>query len=334
MDRASVPVHFAAEVLRNSVSRGMDPIALLRRSRISPRLLAEPGARVSVARFADLQTHTMLAMQDEGLGYDPRPRAIGTWSMMCHAVMGSATLGQALSRYSRFFGLFDFGLRPVLVPEGKHAVLRVAGAPGENWSYALYAYELALFNLYRFASWLVEEHLPLVTVSFANPAPAHHAEYGPMFLANPVEFEADFTGLVIHSRLLDKPVVQSEQTLRRFLRHPALALLVQRYRQSSWTARVRGLLGTDLGDMPEFDAVAAKLALHPQTLRRRLAVEGVSFKELKQQMRRDVALHHLGRDGLSISEIAQRTGFSESSAFIRAFKTWTGTTPYTYRKGL
>ena len=58
------------------------------------------------------------------------------------------------------------------------------------------------------------------------------------------------------------------------------------------------------------------------------------FKELKNQARRDTALHFLGKQGLSIEEIAHRAGFSESSAFIRAFKGWTGVTPYSYRKGL
>ena len=67
---------------------------------------------------------------------------------------------------------------------------------------------------------------------------------------------------------------------------------------------------------------------------RRLAAEGTTFKEGKNQVRRDTALHFLGKQGLSIEEIAHRAGFSESSAFIRAFKGWTGTTPYTYRKGL
>ena len=95
-----------------------------------------------------------------------------------------------------------------------------------------------------------------------------------------------------------------------------------------------GQSASDLGDLGELDAVAARLEVHPQTLRRRLGKEGTSFSEIKSQLRRDVALHYLGKQGLSIEEIAHRAGFSESSAFIRAFKGWTGVTPYTYRKGL
>jgi AraC-like DNA-binding protein len=56
--------------------------------------------------------------------------------------------------------------------------------------------------------------------------------------------------------------------------------------------------------------------------------------DIKNRLRRDTALHFLGKHGLSIEEIAHRSGFSESSAFIRAFKGWTGVTPYCYRKGL
>ena len=89
-----------------------------------------------------------------------------------------------------------------------------------------------------------------------------------------------------------------------------------------------------LRDMPELNAVATALDVHPQTLRRRLAAEGTTFKDIKNQVRRDTALHFLGKQGLSIEEISHRAGFSESSAFIRAFKAWTGVTPYTYRKGL
>jgi AraC-like DNA-binding protein len=86
--------------------------------------------------------------------------------------------------------------------------------------------------------------------------------------------------------------------------------------------------------MPELTDVAAQLELHPQTLRRRLAAEGSTFKQLKSDIRRDTALHFLGKRSLSVEEVAHRAGFSEASAFIRAFKGWTGLTPYAYRKGL
>ena len=90
----------------------------------------------------------------------------------------------------------------------------------------------------------------------------------------------------------------------------------------------------NLVHMPELADVAADLDVHPQTLRRRLTAEGTTFKDIKNQLRRDTALYFLGKKSLSIEEIAHRAGFSESSAFIRAFKGWTGVTPYSYRKGL
>ena len=103
---------------------------------------------------------------------------------------------------------------------------------------------------------------------------------------------------------------------------------------NSWTARVREQLRRDLAHLPELRDVAAVLALHPQTLRRRLAAEGTTFKQIKSDIRRDTALHFLGKRTLSVEEVAHRSGFSEASAFIRAFKGWTGLTPYSYRKGL
>jgi AraC-like DNA-binding protein len=329
----SIPVRFAREVLRHTEELGLDPIALLRKNRISPRLLLEESARLSVERFADLQVSTMLAMQDEALGYTTRRLPIGCWSMMCHAVIGSETLGQALSRYCRFFQLFDFGLHPHLSSAGEIARIRLLDAdpcPQESG----YFRDLTLFNAHRFASWLVQEHLPLQAVNLASSPVAEPADYRRMFLGNPVAFGQPASELLFSTALLDKRVVQSEQSLGHFLRHPVLMMLTQSFAGDSWTSRVRAQVRHSLDAMPALQEVAASLELHPQTLRRRLAAEGTSFKEIRNHMRRDTALHYLGKQGLSIEEIAHRAGFSESSAFIRAFKGWTGVTPYTYRKGL
>ena len=84
--------------------------------------------------------------------------------------------------------------------------------------------------------------------------------------------------------------------------------------------------------MPEFDEVARMVNLHPQTLRRRLANEGTTFKDLKDDVRRASAVYLIQRSSLSIEEVAYRAGFSEASAFIRAFRRWTGQTPMDFRQ--
>ena len=329
----SVSVYFARAVLKNAVAQGLDPISLLRKTRISPRLLLEDNARISVERFADLQVNTMLAMEDEALGYVSRRMPLGCWSMMCHAVIGTETLGQAIARYCRFYQLFEFGAHPHLVIEEDDARIQVLTVNDEV-APDPYMLELLLFNAHRFASWLIQEHLPLQVVNLPYPAAAQVADYRAMFLGNPVDFEQDQAELVFSRHLLDRRVMQTEQSLRHFLRHPVLMLMTESYANTSWTARVREMVHQNLADMPELNDVAALLEVHPQTLRRRLSSEGTTFKEIKSQVRRDTALYFLGKQGLSIEEIAHRAGFSESSAFIRAFKGWTGVTPYTYRKGL
>tara|TARA_R110002110_G_scaffold406421_1_gene626425 strand:+ start:245792 stop:246793 length:1002 start_codon:yes stop_codon:yes gene_type:complete len=333
MRNLSISVYFARAVLKNTVAAGLDPIALLRKNRISPRLLLEDNARISIERFADLQVSAMLELGDEMLGYASRRMPIGSWSMMCHAVNGSETLGQALSRYCRFYQLFEFGTQPQLLEDEGEAIIELRHIDDDSQIHP-YLIEMIFFNLHRFASWLVQEHLPLQRVELPFAPSAELSDYRHMFLANPVAFEQPVARLVLANSLLDKRIVQNEAGFRHFLRHPVLMLLTQHYHTDSWTSRVRTLVRTNLAEMPELNEVAAVLDVHPQTLRRRLSGEGTTFKEIKNQLRRDTALHFLGKQGLSIEEIAHRAGFSESSAFIRAFKGWTGVTPYTYRKGL
>ena len=329
----SISVYFARAVLKNAVAQGLDPISLLRKNRISPRLMLEDNARISIERFADLHVSTMQAMGDEALGYGGRRLPIGCWSMMCYAVISCETIGQALSRYCRFYQLFETAWYPVLEEEGELARVRLVAAH-DAAAPEPYLHELILFNTHRFASWLVQEHLPLQQVQLSFAPGAQALDYRHMFLANPVEFEQPHSQLILSRSLLEKRITQNETSLRHFLRHPVLIMLTQDYAFNSWTSRVRDIVRRQLRDVPELNDVATTLEVHPQTLRRRLAAEGTSFKDIKNQVRRDTSLHFLGKQGLSIEEISHRAGFSESSAFIRAFKGWTGVTPYTYRKGL
>lgn len=328
--KISVSMHFVQAVLRHAREHDVDPQPLLRRHRIPPRLLNETQARISVQQFADFQTGVMQAMGDEALGYSTRPMPLGTWDMMCHAVITCGSLGQALHRYCRFFELMDRGVPARLSIAEDQTTVYLDKSVSEKGAYFA---ELSLLNTHRFACWLIQEEIPLKGVSFDSPRSARAADYRLMFVGNPVRFEEPRSELRLASSLLEKPVVQTPESLRRYLRHPMRVMLTTSY-AFSWTAQVREQLRRSLENLPELTDVAATLHLHPQTLRRRLAAEGSTFKQIKSDIRRDTALHFLSKRTLSVEEVAHRSGFSEASAFIRAFKGWTGLTPYSYRKGL
>lgn len=329
-NKVSVSVHFAKATLKHCIEAGIDTQSLLRTQRIPPRLLLEPQARISVQQLADLQTSAMQALGDESLGYADRPVPLGTWDMMCHAVITTQTLGQALHRYCRFYELMAGGMQLALRLQDDVAQVELAASASAHGAYFS---ELCLLNTHRFACWLVQEELPLREVHFRHAPSARAIDYRLMFMGNPVAFEQDDTSLYFGPSLFEKPIQQTPQSLHRYLRHPVLTMLTTTY-DFSWTAKVRAQLRQNLLFMPELPDVAAALELHPQTLRRRLAAEGNTFKQIKSDIRRDTALHFLGKRTLSVEEVAHRAGFSEASAFIRAFKGWTGLTPYAYRKGL
>ncbi|MDI9234252.1 AraC family transcriptional regulator [Limnohabitans lacus] len=104
--------------------------------------------------------------------------------------------------------------------------------------------------------------------------------------------------------------------------------------QAKMRERVRAvLLETLPAGISSIDAVAKRLALSKRSLQRQLADESVGFQELLSEVRQELARHYLSRTDISAGEISWLLGFQESNSFIRAFRSWTGTTPAAYRLG-
>ena len=93
-------------------------------------------------------------------------------------------------------------------------------------------------------------------------------------------------------------------------------------------ADVRAALAIELrGGDPSAERVAAALSMHPKTLTRHLRSEGTTFRRLLDELRRQLAERYLRQAGLSVEEVAFLLGYSEASAFHRAFRRWTGRAP-------
>jgi AraC-like DNA-binding protein len=98
------------------------------------------------------------------------------------------------------------------------------------------------------------------------------------------------------------------------------------------TDAVRRFLAEDLSNgQAKLAQLAPRLRMSARTLHRRLEQEGTNFRSVLNEVRRELAVRHLMERRLAVGEIAFLLGFSEVSAFHRAFKHWTGQAPRAYR---
>ena len=85
------------------------------------------------------------------------------------------------------------------------------------------------------------------------------------------------------------------------------------------------------GEVPSIEALAHNLAISIRHLQRELQAKGTSYQQLLDATRKELALRYLKKPNVTVHDVAFLLGFSEPSAFHRAFKRWTGQTPRTYR---
>ncbi|MGB7481170.1 MAG: AraC family transcriptional regulator ligand-binding domain-containing protein, partial [Burkholderiaceae bacterium] len=114
MKKGSVAICFVQHALQAMPARGLDTAAVLRAAGIAPELLRLPDARVSAASYSALWREVARALDDEFFGQDTRRMKVGSFAMLCHAVIHCKTLEQALRRALDFFGLLLDDLGAVL----------------------------------------------------------------------------------------------------------------------------------------------------------------------------------------------------------------------------
>jgi AraC-like DNA-binding protein len=329
MSTRTVSIHHIRAALTGARRRDLDVVPLLRQAGISPVLLGDSRARVTAEQASRLVGVLIAAVDDEFLGLGPARSRRGTFAMMCHAAVHSPDLRAALERATTFYSLFPGtpGFRIVEQDGDARVEMDISGAPDPDHFMA----EGIMLIWHAVSSWLIGRRIPLRHMEFCYPEPPHSSEYDVIF-GCPSHFGGAVTAVVFDRKFLTMPVVRDETALAEFLRHAPADLVAPPDYATSVGESVRRVLSQTLTSRtPSLESVAERLSLSPQTMRRRLAAEGTSFREIKDELRRDIAIAALARGEETVEDLARRLGFSEPSAFHRAFRRWTGATPGAYR---
>lgn len=325
------------KILRNLVAAltalGFDARVALQQSGLDWRDVEDdgPDRRVPAEALNRFWAAAVTSTNDPSIGVRIGALArLDAFGILGSVARASATLADALLKTARYIRLWNEATKlSLLVEEGRAVVWyqHLGKEPGHPA-----AGDILMTMLLSFSRELTGRHLNPYESRFAHPAPLDLSPYRPIF-GESARFDRREFALVFPSENLSLPLVSHDPVRAQALTQQMAELADALPFPDSYAHRVRSVLTAEIqGGNPMIENVAAQLGLHPRTLTRRLKDEGTSHRELLESLRRGLAEQYVGASELNMMEVTFLLGFSNASAFNKAFKRWFGMAPLAFRE--
>jgi len=330
MSDQTMAAGFATAFLNYAVADGAPRGALLAASGLADADLADQDTRIPVAAYQALIAAGIEAVGDTSLLLrHVLETRLETMSIVGQIVHASTSFPHSLSQLNRYARL----MADVPIPGGRDrftldregaAVWLVDNRPCDgSWMATESSFARFISEFRRSAP----EH-PFELALEVTYAPPPHANRYPDLFRVPVTFRAARNALRINPVWLDVPFDGGKDYVFGVFTRHADGLLDELETRDTLRAAVEARMLADLHEGTlSMDRIARDLGLSRQTLYRRLKDEGATFAQVHDDLRRRMAMDYLGARKVSVGETAYLLGFSEASAFVRAFRRWTGVSP-------
>lgn len=198
----------------------------------------------------------------------------------------------------------------------------------------MFTYATFLMLVHGLMCWLVDQRIGLNRIAVRCPKPNDIQDYLVRFCED-IDFNAEINQIEFDAHYLDIKIKKDKKALYDFLEQTPQNLLVRFKNENALSVVIRRhLLKLHPAEWPELKDVAQQLNISEATVQRRLKHEGVSYQQIKNEIRCDIAIERLSKSNDSIQDISEDLNFHDPSAFHRAFKKWTGVSPGAYRDNL
>lgn len=277
-------------------------------------------------QIQELYPNHLMGME---LGKAIKPAHVG---VLGYLTLSCQNVAEALQRFQRYQALLHDGDHAQLHMQGSEAVLRWDSAYGPSTQMSDEVLVMGMVNIVRRMTGKV--NLQPSRVHFvcdpSQPEKAYQA-----YLHCPIRFNQPHLELAFPSAIFAWPVTNSDPALKHLLEQQAQALMaVLPQRDSFMESMQQAIVKAIEEGSPTLRTVANSLVLSPRTLHRRLHDRQLVFKHMLQQIRMQLARKYLAEQHLTLTEIALLLGYSEQSAFSRAFRSWFNQSPSQYQKQL
>lgn len=320
----------SSTVPRRLVELGLSPTAVLRRSGLPEGLFSQPKVLLTTSELFAFYRGIAESSQDPAIGL-----RLGTedrverYDPVAIAAIYARSFRDALQRMARY--------KQLTCPEEIRQVERGGECAVQfNWILANEEVEPPLLVDLCFA-WVVGiarrgTGWPLNPKRVEFRRLTAHREVYETHFACPVRFGAERNQLVFHREDLDRPFLTHNADVLALVAPRLEEELKQRLDETTVGEQVKGILKRHLaGRRPVLRDVARELRVSSRTLQRRLTSESLTFQQLMEDSRRELARHYLLNSALELSQIAYLVGYEDANSFFRAFHQWEGTPPGEWR---
>ncbi|MDZ8110134.1 MAG: AraC family transcriptional regulator [Nostoc sp. DedQUE12a] len=335
MKEATFSVSIVRDIVQYAATYGVDAKKLCAAAGIELALIDMPDRQITGAPLRALWCEVVKMTGDENfglhLGEAFNVAAIG---IVGYVLLNCTTFKQVLEKLSRYTNLFSQGVYiNFSVLQGQ--VLGTCEIVDHLKNYLLeeprHPIESTFAALMAATKMLTGKQLYLQTVWFQHPRPNDISEHQRIFSTD-IRFWAATNQIIFDANCLDWPVFSANPSLLSIFEQHAKAMLDEMSQDNSYSNLVIQAISQHLkGEVPAIKTIAHNLAISVRNLQRELQTEGTSYQQLLDATRKELALRHLKKTDTPIHDVAFLLGFSEPSAFNRAFKRWTGKTPTAYR---
>ena len=170
------------------------------------------------------------------------------------------------------------------------------------------------------------EDIPILELHLKQSEPSYAAEYQRYFHC-PVYFNAPENCYVFSSELIHKPLAQAEPETARIYASQCEKICAQLAKNYTFSDIVRNHMLSSPREVYTLDTIADRMNMTARTVQRKLRQENSSYKDILEDIRKNLAIEYLQTTDFTLDEIALRLGYSESSSFCHAYKRWTGDNP-------
>lgn len=292
---------------------------------------------LDIASLQKLSSRASVELSDmQALAAGRPPFRGGDWRLLFYCLVGSRTLREAIMRTEELLLAIDGRMGSMtLKRNGGRALLSYTGARSDDEEMDFIVTLHGQLMFHSIFSWLIGKPLE-GSLALDFPAAAErHLDFKPLpfdLLLGADQLEMRFAG-----HLLDQPVIRTVSDCEALPTLNFLFGLRAGEDPLEIVRRSRHFMAMALRDkrkLPSLEELSRHLAIGPMTLRRRLQSAGTSFRMVRDELRREMAIDMLTNSRMSMEDIADRLDLCDSDALRRAFRGWTGMAPSEFRRQL